>query len=62
MSCIEVGMVTYLDLVSVDFDSTFDYFLHVLCVEVAKTKVLDPAVLLEVFQGIDIVGVIVLNE
>jgi hypothetical protein len=61
MSCREVGIITYLDLVSVDLDSAFNCFLHVLCVEVAKTKMLDPAVLLEEFQGIDILRVIVLN-
>jgi len=61
MSCREVGKSTYLYLISVDLDSTLDCFLHVLCVEIAKAKMLNSAVLLEVFQGIDILGVIVLN-
>jgi hypothetical protein len=56
-----VKMVMHLDLVSVEFDSLFKCFLHVLCVEVAQTQTLDSAVLLEVIQGIKIMGVIVLE-
>lgn len=51
----------YLDLVSVDLNSTLNRLLHMLCVEVAETKMLNSAVLLEVFQSINVLGVIVLD-
>lgn len=50
----------YLDLVSVDLDSTLNCFLHVLCIEVAETEMLDAAVLLQILQGVNVLGVVVL--
>ena len=61
MSCRKWGWI-YLDLVSVDLGSTLNCLLHVFCVEVAKTEMLDPAVLLEELQCIDILGVVVLDR
>ena len=51
----------YLDLVSVDLDSTLNRFLHMLCVEVAETKMLDSAVLLEVLQSVNVLGIVILD-
>lgn len=59
---IEVSVDTYLDLVSVDFDSTLDGLFHMFCVEVAETEMFHSAVLLQVFHCINILGVIVLFD
>lgn len=50
----------YLDLVSVDLDSTLNCLLHVLCIEVAETQMLDPAVLLQILQGVNVLGIVIL--
>jgi hypothetical protein len=59
-SMIEVWVDTYLDLVSVDFDSTLDGLFHMFCVEVAETEMFHSTVVLQVFHRINILGVIVL--
>jgi hypothetical protein len=51
---------TYLDLVSVDLDSTLNGLFHMFCVEVTETEMFHSAVLLQILHRIDILGVIVL--